>query len=302
MNTSNPPQALHLRPASAADWPQLLAWQHARPEREAAPLRDAADTQRWVAVDAQGDLIATLALQAHMGLKQPRAWYHVGLAVHAAAELQMYKQQRTLLLGNNLTGYAELCDILWRPPAGQHDEVLDRSARDRTARDRSALDQAAPEQAAPDQAAPDGATFDCAAPPPAALVAIALLVQQAQAAVQGDRQRWGLGLIMELPGEVDDAAQSPFWQGLTQHFYRGDRAQAQARCGQDWRQHLAALLPRQGVYASFLSDAAQAAIGQQHRAWTPVRQALQTLGCVWRGHITIDEGAAVLEWQPPPLP
>ncbi len=51
---------------------------------------------------------ATAQLSHELGRHAPRHWYHVGQVVHAAAELQLFKPQRTLLLGNNLTGASEL--------------------------------------------------------------------------------------------------------------------------------------------------------------------------------------------------
>lgn len=47
-----------------------------------------------------------------IGLQQPRHWYHVGRIVHAAAELSLFRPQRTLLLGNDLTGANELVGLV----------------------------------------------------------------------------------------------------------------------------------------------------------------------------------------------
>jgi arginine N-succinyltransferase len=70
-------------------------------------------------------------------------------------------------------------------------------------------------------------------------------------------ERPGQALIVELAGLRDAQGQAPFWQGLGRHFYAGDASQR----GGSWRSWVAALLPRQPVYACFLPDAAQAAIG-----------------------------------------
>ena len=47
-------------------------------------------------------------------MDQPRFWFHVGCRVHAASELGMFRRERTLLLGNDLTGAAEFSDFAVR--------------------------------------------------------------------------------------------------------------------------------------------------------------------------------------------
>lgn len=209
------------------------------------PTMPAPGERHWLAVDTGGAIVASARLVPRIGLAQPRCWYHVGLAVHAAPELQLHRQQRTLLLGNDLTGSAELGALALAPGADA-----------------------------------------------AALIA---LVELARHTRRSDPARWGERLIAELPGVRDPEGQSPFWQGLTRHFYRGDAQEARARLGAEWRSHLAALLPRQLIYASFLSPAAQAAIGGHAAGASGLRAALEAAGLRYREQITIDDGAAVLE-------
>jgi arginine N-succinyltransferase len=203
-----------------------------------------------VAQHPGGPVLASARLLPGIGLTQPRYWYHVGLMVHAAAALSLLRPQRTLLLGNDLTGAAELCEIHWT--------------------DASAL--------------------------PA-------LIEAAQNAMRADTARYGQHLIVELPGVRDGHASaplsplsplSPFWQGLGRHFYPGELTNSSA-----WRSQLATLLPRHLVYASFLPDAANAAIGGCATQALPLRDALVAAGLQWRQHIGIVDGAAVMEWQLP---
>jgi arginine N-succinyltransferase len=92
----------------------------------AAPLPLAADESLWVAVlahdgshaaqnpapsPAAGEAPApqaALRLRRRIGQPQPHAGFRLGWAVHASAELGLYRRQRTLLLGNDLTGADEL--------------------------------------------------------------------------------------------------------------------------------------------------------------------------------------------------
>jgi len=239
-----------VRDATAADLPAL---QQLLGRATRLPAGEADDDRLLLCHDDDGGrLLATLRLQARIGLTTPRCWFHLGLAVHAAPGLGLFRPQRTLQLGNDLTGAAELCDLAMMPGQG------------------------------------------------AALFA---LVGAALQTARADVARWGAPVIAELPGLRDEAGEvagevsgdSPFWRGLGRHFFRGDPAEAEARLGLAWRSHLAALLPRQLIYASFLPDEAQAAMARTGAAQQAVREALQSAGFVWRQHLRIDDGGAVLE-------
>jgi arginine/ornithine succinyltransferase subunit-like protein len=97
-----------VREALGADLPLLARW---LPPQPAAPaLPEVAHEHLLVALDATGSVRATLRLVPAIGLTLPRPSYRVGLVVHAAAELGLFHQQATLLLGHDLTGAAELAD------------------------------------------------------------------------------------------------------------------------------------------------------------------------------------------------
>jgi hypothetical protein len=71
--------------------------------------------RQWllVAVRGPGEAVAgCVRVRRAIGLDRPRFWYHVGCAVHAAPELELFHRQRTLLLGNDLTGAWEIADLL----------------------------------------------------------------------------------------------------------------------------------------------------------------------------------------------
>ena len=59
--------------------------------------------------------------------------------------------------------------------------------------------------------------------------------------------------------------------------------------------HVAALMPRQLVYASFLTEAAQQALGTEHPELRWVRQALEGAGWRWRHQVRVDDGGPVLQ-------
>ena len=186
-------------------------------------------------------------LRAAIGTDAPRWWWHVGCAVHAAPELGLMHRQPTLLLGNDLTGAAELDAI-----------EVDAGVDARAVHD--------------------------------------ALIAQALAAVHAAPGQWGSALIVELPGVRDPDGRSPFWHGLGRHFHAGDIDAEAARFGaEDWRRHVAALLPRQLLYTSFLPADAQAAIGGTREHALPLRAALEAAGFGFDGYLRIDDGGAVLQ-------
>jgi arginine N-succinyltransferase len=201
--------------------------------------------ERWLDAEHGGHA----RLRAAIGTDAPRWWYHVGCAVHAAPELNLMHRQRTLLLGNDLTGAAEL----------------------------------------------DRIEVDTAAGAAAQRSAVIALVDAALAQLRGAPQAWGRTLIVELPGVRDANGRSPFWQGLGRHFHSGDPDAEAARLGAEaWRRHVAALLPRQRLYASFLPDDAQAAIGSVREDARPLRDALEAAGLRFAQQVRIDDGGAVM--------
>lgn len=106
-------------------------------------------------------------------------------------------------------------------------------------------------------------------------------VQRAAAACQP--------VIVELPGLRDAQGQSPFWLGLGRHFYAGEvRADDPS-----WRSSVASLLPRQPVYACFLPEAAQAAIGAVDPGARVLVEALEALGFAQSGQVDVVDGGAV---------
>lgn len=130
--------------------------------------------------------------------------------------------------------------------------------------------------------------------------ALLQLVQAARGLVGANPQDFGAALVAELPGWRDDRGGSPFWQALGARFYAGDPDAAQARLGNAWCSHLAALLPRQSVYLSFLGEAAAARLTEPALAARPAFAALRAAGFQPPTHVRIDDGGPVLAWHPPP--
>lgn len=123
--------------------------------------------------------------------------------------------------------------------------------------------------------------------------ALAALLRAALQRLAAQRARAGAQLIVELPGLRDAQGRSPFWQGLGRHFYGDDPQAAARRFGPAWRSHVAALLPRQAVYTSFLPADAQAALAQVDPAARMLLDLLWQEGLRYSHHVTVDDGGPV---------
>lgn len=65
----------------------------------------------FVLEDQQGQVIGTSGMLAAAGLREPWYSYRMGLTVTASRELNVYRQQPTLFLTNDLTGATALCSL-----------------------------------------------------------------------------------------------------------------------------------------------------------------------------------------------
>jgi len=251
-----------LRAANADDLPSLAALLP-RWELEAATfVDDDANDLLLLAFPLASPSVPPLGcirIRRAIGLTQPRYWFHVGYRVHAAADLGMFRRERTLLLGNDHTGATELTAF---------------------AIDAQRLDAAQQE------------------PLTRVLVAAALMLLQRdrrqQPAAAGALPR----VIAALPGARDESGQAPFWQRLGRHFFPGDVDASTARYGSLWATHVAALLPRHPLVVSVLHADAQAAIGVVHPDSAPLRAALEHCGLRAGQHVDLHDGGAVFEAHP----
>ncbi|SDS54834.1 arginine succinyltransferase [Halopseudomonas litoralis] len=73
------------------------------------PLEDA--DYLFVMEDAKGQVVGTSGMVAAAGMREPWYSYRVGLTVTASRELDVYRQQPTLFLNNDLTGATALCSL-----------------------------------------------------------------------------------------------------------------------------------------------------------------------------------------------
>ena len=265
MNTTTTINTLwQVRLAKSDDMAALSAFLPAATLELNDPSEQQADDQWLVVLPMDAALPAAMGcirIRRNIGLDQPRYWYHVGCVVHAAPDLGLFHRQRTLLLGNDLTGCTELADV-----STQHQ--LDTGQRRMLTRllVRSAL----------------------------LLLHREYLLRASQAS-QASPALPATKVIAGLPGLSDAFGAAPFWQGLGRHFYAGDVRLAQARFGALWLSHVAALLPRHPLVASLLNESAQAAIGGVHPDADLLQEALTEFGLRAGEHVNLYDAGPVFE-------
>jgi arginine N-succinyltransferase len=238
--------------ASASAISQVLPWQH--DIKGATRLRS-----------GMKQVLGGIRIQSRIGLRQPRYWYHIGCVVRAAAELGMFQRERTLLLGNDLTGASELSELYLNAAAlspAEHSALTQNLVR-------AALYILQRELASDEPAEPVSTSF----------------------AATSTR------VICALSGVRNQDHDSPFWEGLGRHFYPGDVTQAQAHFGSLWQTHVAALLPRHPLVASLLNTTAQAAIATAHTDMRDLQNALVRSGFQIGQHVTLFDAGPVYEIQ-----
>lgn len=131
--------------------------------------------------------------------------------------------------------------------------------------------------------------------------ALSLLVQSLLLWIAQHRARYAPLLVAALPGVVDAAGRSPFWQGLGRQFFDVDLADALRMHGPAWKAHAAALMPRHPLYAAFLPASAQAAIAQPHPRAAALLDVLEHEGLRYAHHIDLADGGPLLEAAPEDL-
>jgi arginine N-succinyltransferase len=107
--------------------------------------------------------------------------------------------------------------------------------------------------------------------------------------------RFGCKLIAEMRGVSDEQGCSPFWESLGRHFFSMDFAQADYLTGIGQKSFIAELMPKHPLYVNFLSEEAQAVIGQVHPDTVPARKILEAEGMRYEGYVDIFDAGPTVE-------
>ncbi|SUG55368.1 arginine succinyltransferase [Salmonella enterica subsp. diarizonae] len=104
------------------------------------------------------------------------------------------------------------------------------------------------------------------------------------------RDKFNEKVVAEMRGVIDEHGYSPFWQSLGKRFFSMDFSRADFLCGTGQKAFIAELMPKHPIYTHFLSEEAQAVIGEVHPQTAPARAVLEKEGFRYRHYIDIFDG------------
>ena len=117
-----------------------------------------------------------------------------------------------------------------------------------------------------------------------------LLARSRYLFIRAHRARFADRTLAELRGAIDDAGNSPFWDGLAGRFFDmsfRDADEFNARMG---NQFIADLMPKHPIYTALLSEGARQVMGQPHFSGRPAMRMLENEGFSFQNYVDIFDG------------
>ncbi len=108
------------------------------------------------------------------------------------------------------------------------------------------------------------------------------------------RARFCARVIAELRGVIDEAAGSPFWDGLAGRFFGMSFQEADNFNAINGHQFIADLMPKHPIYLAMLPDTARAVIGLPHPGGRAAMRMLEHEGFRHEGYIDIFDGGPTM--------
>ena len=118
----------------------------------------------------------------------------------------------------------------------------------------------------------------------------ALLARSRYLFIRQHRSRFGDRTFAELRGVLDEAGNSPFWDGLAGRFFDMSFPEADHFNAMHGTRFIADLMPRTPIYVSLLADAAKAVMGQPHPSGRAALRMLEEEGFVFDRYLDIFDG------------
>ena len=108
------------------------------------------------------------------------------------------------------------------------------------------------------------------------------------------RARFADRILAELRGVIDEAAGSPFWDGVAGRFFGMPFHQADEFNAINGNQFIADLMPKHPIYIPMLSETARAAIGVPHPSGRAAMRMLEREGFRFENYIDIFDGGPTM--------
>jgi arginine N-succinyltransferase len=112
--------------------------------------------------------------------------------------------------------------------------------------------------------------------------------------IRNHRARFGDRTLAELRGVIDEAAGSPFWDGVAGRFFGMSFQDADEFNGTHGNQFIADLMPKHPVYIAMLPESARAVIGIPHPSGRAAMRMLENEGFAWENYIDIFDGGPTM--------
>ena len=112
--------------------------------------------------------------------------------------------------------------------------------------------------------------------------------------IRAHRARFADRTLAELRGVIDEAAGSPFWDGVAGRFFGMSFRDADEFNAKNGNQFIADLMPKHPVYIAMLSEAARAVIGLPHPTGRAAMRMLEDEGFAWENYIDIFDGGPTM--------
>lgn len=121
-----------------------------------------------------------------------------------------------------------------------------------------------------------------------------LLARSRYLFMRAHRAKFADRTIAELRGAIDDAGNSPFWDGLAGRFFDMSFRDADEFNARRGNQFIADLMPKHPIYTALLSDAARQVMGQPHYSGRPAMRMLENEGFAFHNYIDIFDGGPTM--------
>ncbi|MEO5772631.1 MAG: arginine N-succinyltransferase [Sphingomicrobium sp.] len=118
----------------------------------------------------------------------------------------------------------------------------------------------------------------------------ALLARSRYLFMKQHRPRFGDRTLAELRGVMDQAGNSPFWDGLAGRFFGMTFPDADQFNAMHGTHFIADLMPRTPIYVALLADSAKAVIGQPHPTGRAALRMLEEEGFTYDRYVDIFDG------------
>ncbi|MFL9842595.1 arginine N-succinyltransferase [Sphingomonas sp. ST-64] len=108
------------------------------------------------------------------------------------------------------------------------------------------------------------------------------------------RARFADRILAELRGVIDEAAGSPFWDGVAGRFFGMSFQQADEFNAIHGNQFIADLMPRHPVYTAMLPESARSVIGVPHPSGRAAMRMLEHEGFAYENYVDIFDGGPTM--------